>query len=203
MGIEEEMTLCRLYPLTHSHTAAMFSRFAQTTLRNARGYATAASPKSASSSGVAPYFLGAGLAGSALFYYSTRDQRTLKAEQQQPKSSSTPALSPDEFRNLTLAKVEPYNHNTSRFVFDLPDGTSSGLTVASALVVKAAKEGECLNDKGKPVIRPYTPVTKPDLEGKLELLIKHYPNGAFTEYLWKLQPGDAIAFKGARALLPS
>ncbi|TKA52067.1 hypothetical protein B0A53_04727 [Rhodotorula sp. CCFEE 5036] len=174
----------------------MFSRFAQTTLRNARGYATAASPKSASSSGVAPYFLGAGLAGSALFYYSTRDQRTLKAEQQQPKSSSTPALSPDEFRNLTLAKVEPYNHNTSRFVFDLPDGTSSGLTVASALVVKAAKEGECLNDKGKPVIRPYTPVTKPDLEGKLELLIKHYPNGAFTEYLWKLQPGDAIAFKG-------
>ena len=76
MGIEEEMTLFRLYPLTHSHTAAMFSRFAQTTLRNARGYATAASPKSASSSGVAPYFLGAGLAGSALFYYSTRDQRT-------------------------------------------------------------------------------------------------------------------------------
>lgn len=181
---------------THTPTA-MFSRFAQTTLRNARGYATAASPKaapSASSSGVAPYFLGAGLAGSALFYYSTQDQRALRAEQQ--RKSSTPALSPDEFRNLTLAEVKPYNHNTSRFVFDLPDGTSSGLTVASALVVKAAKEGECLNDKGKPVIRPYTPVTAPDLEGKLELLIKHYPNGAFTEYLWKLQPGDAIAFKG-------
>ncbi|GAA5991799.1 hypothetical protein JCM10908_001146, partial [Rhodotorula pacifica] len=166
-----------------------------------RGYASAAGTPAGGSAGLAPYFLGAGLAGSALFYYSTRDQRALKTESAAnsssgAKKSSTPALSPDEFRNLTLTEVKPYNDNTSRFVFDLPEGTSSGLTVASALVVKAAKEGECLNDKGKPVIRPYTPVTAPDLEGKLELLIKHYPNGAFTEYLWKLKPGDAIAFKG-------
>lgn len=90
----------------------------------------------------------------------------------------------------------PLPSNTSRFVFDLPDGTSSGLTIASALVCKAAKEGECLNDKGKPVIRPYTPVTAPDVEGKLELLIKHYKGGAFTEYIFGLKPGDSIAMKG-------
>lgn len=88
---------------------------------------------------------------------------------------------------------------TSRFVFALPEGTSSGLTVASALVCKAAKEGEGLNDKGKPVIRPYTPVTAPDVTDKLELLIKHYKGGAFTEYLWKLKPGDSISMKGALA----
>lgn len=95
-------------------------------------------------------------------------------------------------RNLPLSQ-------TSRFVFALPEGTSSGLTVASALVCKAAKEGEGLNDKGKPIIRPYTPVTAPDVTDKLELLIKHYQGGAFTEYLWKLKPGDSVAMKGERA----
>lgn len=79
-----------------------------------------------------------------------------------PDSAWTPTCS-----DFELTEVIPYNHNTSRFIFSLPDGTSSGLTVASALVTKAAKEGECLNDKGKPVIRPYTPVTAPDVEGKL------------------------------------
>ncbi|POY72115.1 hypothetical protein BMF94_4847 [Rhodotorula taiwanensis] len=208
----------------------MFSRFAQSTLRTARsavrwlalvallsthspppkltprnctpatrGYATAAGTKG-NAAGLAPYFLGAGLAGSALFYYSTRDQRALKTESSSSAATKAPAaLSPDEFRNLTISEIKPYNHNTSRFVFDLPEGTASGLTVASALVVKAANEGECLNDKGKPVIRPYTPVTAPNQEGKLELLIKHYPGGAFTEYLWKLKEGDAIAMKGASA----
>lgn len=73
------------------------------------------------------------------------------------------------------------------------------MTVASALVCKAAKEGEGLNDKGKPIIRPYTPVTAPDVTDKLELLIKHYQGGAFTEYLWKLKPGDSVAMKGERA----
>ncbi|BGP57293.1 hypothetical protein JCM8202_002870 [Rhodotorula sphaerocarpa] len=186
-----------------------------------RTYASASAAGGApAASGLAPYFLGAGLAGSALFYYSTRDQRALKADESPASATAKAAgsggakaiqgyvdekghppagpaaLSSDEFRPLTISEILPYNHNTSRFVFDLPEGTSSGLTVASALVVKAAKEGECLNDQGKPVIRPYTPVTAPDVEGKLELLVKHYPNGAFTEYLFKLKPGDAIAMKG-------
>ncbi|GAA5826172.1 hypothetical protein JCM3770_003193 [Rhodotorula araucariae] len=204
----------------------MFSRFAQSTFRasrsagqSARSYATSAT---ASTSSSAPYFLGAGLAGSAVFWLSTRDQRlqlqdakagTAKGTAQAQGSGGADfqgvestkdgvkvkgesALSNDEFREFKLAEVIPYNHNTSRFVFDLPDGTSSGLTIASALVCKAAKEGECLNDKGKPVIRPYTPVTAPDVEGKLELLIKHYKGGAFTEYIFGLKPGDSIAMKG-------
>ncbi|GAA5910049.1 hypothetical protein JCM8208_000939 [Rhodotorula glutinis] len=206
----------------------MFSRFAQQTLRSsrsagqsARSYATSAT---ASTSSSAPYFLGAGLAGSAVFYLSTRDQRlqlqdakagTAKGAAQAAGSGGAgalqgvkttedggvkvqgeSALSNDEFRDFKLAEVIPYNHNTSRFVFDLPDGTSSGLTVASALVCKASKEGECVNDKGKPVIRPYTPVTAPDVEGKLELLIKHYKGGAFTEHIFGLKAGDSVAMKG-------
>ncbi|GAA5842170.1 hypothetical protein JCM9279_002804 [Rhodotorula babjevae] len=206
----------------------MFSRFAQQTLRSsrsasaqltrpsplqgqsARSYATSAT---ASTSSSAPYFLGAGLAGSAVFYLSTRDQRlqlqgakagapkgaaqgVKQSEDGGVKVQGDSALSNDEFRDFKLSEVIPYNHNTSRFVFDLPDGTSSGLTVASALVCKASKEGECVNDKGKPVIRPYTPVTAPDVEGKLELLIKHYKGGAFTEHIFGLKPGDSVAMKG-------
>lgn len=45
------------------------------------------------------------------------------------------------------------NHNTSTFTFALPEGTQTGLTVASALVTKAVKEGEALGKNGKPVVR--------------------------------------------------
>ncbi|CEQ42387.1 SPOSA6832_04213 [Sporobolomyces salmonicolor] len=207
----------------------MFTRFSsslRSTARAAapstRGYATASTSATSNS---APYFLGAGLAGAAAFYYSTLDQRQLLAEQRQgtektpegtTKVKGESALSPEEFRSFKLAEVLPYNYNTSRFIFDLPDGTSSGLTVASALVVKATKEGEALGKNGKPVIRPYTPTTAPDVEGKLgpsqdhpiirsallitldtqELLIKHYPGGAMTEHIFKLKPGDELAIKG-------
>ncbi|GAA5859346.1 hypothetical protein JCM1840_004573 [Sporobolomyces johnsonii] len=187
----------------------MFTRFSssiRSTARAAapstRGYATAST---SATSNTAPYFLGAGLAGAAAFYYSTSDQRQLLAEQKQGtektpegtiKVKGESALSPEEFRTFKLAEVHPYNHNTSRFVFDLPEGTSSGLTVASALVVKATKEGEAVGKNGKPVIRPYTPTTAPDVEGKLELLIKHYPDGVMTEHIFKLKPGDELAFKG-------
>ena len=68
---------------------------------------------------------------------------------------------------------------------------------------KASKEGECVNDKGKPVIRPYTPVTAPDTEGKLELLIKHYKGGAFTEHIFGLKAGDSVAMKGASPCSPA
>ncbi|GAA6013651.1 hypothetical protein JCM10207_004803 [Rhodosporidiobolus poonsookiae] len=196
----------------------MFSRIAPTLSRTARaaaprGYATAASSSSSSS---APYFLGAGLAGAGAFWYSTKDQRALHADASAKDTAKSggsvqgvkttedggikvqgeSALSPDEFRAFEIAEIRPYNHNTSTFVFKLPDGTSSGLTVASALVCKAAAEGEGLNDKGKPIIRPYTPVTAPDVEGKLELIVKHYKGGAFTEYLFGRKVGDKIAFKG-------
>ncbi|GAA6064251.1 hypothetical protein JCM10212_006003 [Sporobolomyces blumeae] len=180
----------------------MFARASTTLLNGARAapsrtYSTAASKGGISST--APYFLGAGLAGAVAFYYSTSPQRQVLAESASTTSTSSKkasALNPDEFRSFKLADVIPYNHNSSRFVFDLPDGTDSGLHVASALVVKAAKDGEALGKNGKPVVRPYTPVTAPNTEGKLELLIKHYPGGVMTEHIFALKKGDDLQFKG-------
>lgn len=85
-----------------------------------------------------------------------------------PKTS---ALSKDEFREFTLQSIKKYNHDSSTFSFKLPDGQVSGLNVASAVVCKGAGEG--VKDKdGKLVVRPYTPVTAPEQEGRIDFLVK-------------------------------
>jgi NADPH-dependent ferric siderophore reductase len=84
----------------------------------------------------------------------------------------------------------------SRYVFDLPEGTDSGLSVASALLTQAATEGACVDDKGKPVIRPYTPVTAPDQKDRLDLLIKIYDQGKMSKHFETLKPGDSLKLKG-------
>lgn len=59
------------------------------------------------------------------------------------------------FVSLKLDNVENVNHNTKKFRFKLPEGDMvSGLEVASAILTKFKPEGE-----GKPVLRPYTPVS--------------------------------------------
>ena len=82
----------------------------------------------------------------------------------------------DKWVDFELEKVEPYNHNTSIYHFKLPgDDQVAGMKVASALLVKASDSQACVDDKGKPVIRPYTPISGPDSKGKLELMVKTYP----------------------------
>lgn len=122
-----------------------------------------------------------------------------KLKDEAAKSVTQSALSPNEWRNFKLQKVVPYNHNTSTFVFELPQGTDSGLQVASALIAKStAREGPaaCLDDKGRPVIRPYTPVTPPGQKNTLHLLIKNYPDGKLTKHIFSLKAGDQLALKG-------
>lgn len=80
-------------------------------------------------------------------------------DKQAQKSADAYALNAKEFRTFKLIKKEDYNHNTALFTFELPEGKESGLTVASALLTRSGEtEGDAalLDDKGKPVIRPYT-----------------------------------------------
>lgn len=66
---------------------------------------------------------------------------------------------------------------------------------ASAIVVRGA--GDEPKDKdGNPVIRPYTPINKPEEKGQMELLIKHYAEGNMTQHLKGLKVGDEIRMKG-------
>jgi cytochrome-b5 reductase len=63
-------------------------------------------------------------------------------------------------------------------------------------VTKAANEDDLRDDKGKPVIRPYTPVTTPDAEGHVDFLVKKYENGVMSKHIHSLKPGDSLAIKG-------
>lgn len=137
-----------------------------------RSYATAAKAEPASTN-LATYLLGAGLIGSGAFYYSTLGSAQATTDLKSKSTSvanvfpTVAALVSDEFRNLRLESIQPYNHNTSTFTFALPAGTNSGMITASALVVKSATEGLALAKNGKAAIRPYTPTTAPGVEGKL------------------------------------
>ena len=64
------------------------------------------------------------------------------------------------------------------------------MPVASCLVVKSS-DPEALKDaKGKPIIRPYTPISQADEKGVLKLLIKKYDNGNASKYIHSLKVRD-------------
>lgn len=51
-----------------------------------------------------------------------------------------------------------------------------------------ASDPEALKDpKGKPIIRPYTPVSPPDAPGVLSLLVKRYESGNMSKYIHTLK----------------
>lgn len=80
----------------------------------------------------------------------------------------TSALSPSEFRSVKLGNVEQLSHNTAVYRFLLPSPQAVvGLPTASFLLVRAP-----IGDEGKPVVRPYTPISAPDARGHFDLLVK-------------------------------
>ncbi|KAI1166118.1 oxidoreductase NAD-binding domain-containing protein [Nemania serpens] len=94
------------------------------------------------------------------------------------------------FLSLQLQSSEVVNHNTKRLRFALPtDEHVSGLPLTSALLTFSWPKGSVL-----PCVRPYTPVTKNDEVGVIELMVKKYPNGKQSTHLHSLQPGDHLRF---------
>ncbi|KAL4793675.1 hypothetical protein BDV19DRAFT_366056 [Aspergillus venezuelensis] len=98
------------------------------------------------------------------------------------------------FKYLTLHSEENVNHNTKKLRFELPggEGAVSGLGLTSALLTFSKPEGSWT-----PVARPYTPVSKLDEPGFIELLVKKYPNGKASTHLHSLKPGDSLFILGA------
>jgi cytochrome-b5 reductase len=133
--------------------------------------------------------------------------RTVHAESASPAKifGRGPALI-----SLPLESSEIVNHNTRLLRFKLPNETDiSGLpltcesrfqdhhqhpltTRIAAVLTASWPKGHWL-----PVARPYTPVSASDSPGKLELLVKRYPNGKQSSHLHSLQPGDSLLFVAA------
>ncbi|KAL4777294.1 hypothetical protein BDW60DRAFT_782 [Aspergillus nidulans var. acristatus] len=93
------------------------------------------------------------------------------------------------FKSLRLHSSENVNDNTKRLRFELPGGESSitGLGLTSALLTFSRPNGSWL-----PAVRPYTPVSKLDEPGFVDLLVKRYPNGKASTHLHSLKPGDNL-----------
>jgi len=102
----------------------------------------------------------------------------------------------EKFINFKLKQVIPYNHNTSKFVFELPNNEATLLPVASCIVVRASDPESFKDAKDKPIVRPYTPISSPDLKGELVLLIKRYENGNMSKYIHSLKEGETLGMKG-------
>ncbi len=111
------------------------------------------------------------------------------------------ALNKDKFTEFTLKEIKPYNHDSATFIFELPEGKKSGMSVASAVLFKSVDD-VVKDDNGKPTIRPYTPTSAPNAPGSMDFLIKKYPGGKMTEHVHGMKPGDKISIKGPIAKFP-
>ncbi|KAG9091709.1 NADH-cytochrome b5 reductase, partial [Ceratobasidium sp. 392] len=176
---------------------------------SARRYSTVPPPTAKSSN--LPLLLGiGGLLGIGAYVYADRSGAASK-----PKVPLVSALDKDNFKELVVKKVEPYNHNTAkqvgmillnshlnnsdnRFTLDLPPGTATLLPVSGLVYLKASgSDPNAPKDKkGNPVGRPYTPISDHEQEGEVTFLIKKYGTGVLTPYIHNLKPGDKVDIKG-------
>ncbi|THH27932.1 hypothetical protein EUX98_g6261 [Antrodiella citrinella] len=165
---------------------------ARSTLANVRRYSTTPETKPSN----LPYYLGGGgIVGLAAYLY--LDSATKEGPKPKRVQEKSP-LDPQNFVEFKLKKVEPFNHNTAKYIFELPNGDASLLPVASCVVVKSAADAvnAANDDKGKPVIRPYTPVSPADHPGELVFLIKRYEGGEMSQHIHALKEGESLAIKG-------
>lgn len=108
---------------------------------------------------------------------------------------------PTSWIALPLLARREYNHDSSIYTFGLPEGQSLELPVCACVLMKAPgrgrKDGAGAADfDGTDAVRPYTPISDNSMLGQFELLVKRYDNGAASQYLHSLTPGEAtVEFK--------
>ncbi|KAM0713382.1 hypothetical protein Q7P37_010344 [Cladosporium fusiforme] len=102
-------------------------------------------------------------------------------------------LDPKEYRTLPLVVKDQVAPSVFRLIFELPSGNDVvGIPIGQHVAIKGQVEG-------KAVSRSYTPTSNNQDRGKLELLIKCYPDGTLTgKYLAHLQLGDEVSFRGPK-----
>jgi len=171
---------------------------------SARRYAST-EPSAQKSSNLPLILGGAGVAGLAGYIYlnqfGTKSSAAPAAgagKSYTPATNTTSPLDPSKFIDLPLKSIEPYNHNCAVYSFGLPDGQAALLPVASCVYLEASENhpNALRDEKGKPVHRPYTPVSPSDYPGEVKFLIKRYESGKMSQYIHSLKPGEPIAIKG-------
>ncbi|KAF3060865.1 NADH-cytochrome b5 reductase 1 [Trichoderma lentiforme] len=105
-------------------------------------------------------------------------------------------LEPKEYKSLPLIRKDTLSPNVFLFVFQLPKPTDViGIPIGQHVAIKAAIDGA-------DVSRSYTPVSNNADLGRLELVIKCYPDGLLTgKYLANLKVGDKVLFRGPKGAM--
>ncbi|KZL67434.1 oxidoreductase nad-binding domain-containing protein [Colletotrichum incanum] len=105
-------------------------------------------------------------------------------------------LDPVSYHPLPLVEKTLLAPNVYRFVFELPTPTTVlGLPIGQHVSIKAEIDG-------KSISRSYTPTSNNSDLGKLELVIRCYPDGLLTgKYLANLEVGDEVLFRGPKGAM--
>ena len=111
--------------------------------------------------------------------------------------SVAPGLDPKAFKPLTLTKITPLTADTAIYRFAYDDAEAvSGMTVASCLLTKAPIGSVKEDGSRANVIRPYTPLSRPNVKGHLDLAVKTYEQGKMSKHIGEMKVGDTLDFKG-------
>ncbi|KAM5451875.1 putative cytochrome-b5 reductase [Microsporum audouinii] len=109
---------------------------------------------------------------------------------QQPAARTAFWRARPSFLRLRLHSSEQVSPTTKRLRFELPTpDTISGLGLCSAVLTAAWPKGSLF-----PVLRPYTPVSRLNEPGYLDLTVKQYSGGKMSTHLHSLSPGDTLLF---------
>ncbi|EEB07308.1 NADH-cytochrome b5 reductase [Schizosaccharomyces japonicus yFS275] len=96
--------------------------------------------------------------------------------------------------DLKLVDVKDQTHNTKLFRFALPSESHvPGVSHAGFVIIKAPG---ILDQDGNEVTRAYTPVSRENQTGFLDLVIKRYPEGILGPIIFNLKVGDSLPFCG-------
>lgn len=105
--------------------------------------------------------------------------------------ASDVALDPQQYQPFKLVRRNNVSHNTVEFRFALSSPSQRvGLPVGKHMLLKF------VDAEGKPVSRPYTPVSSDDDRGHFDLLVKLYPQGRMSQHLQQMQIGQTIEARG-------
>lgn len=110
-----------------------------------------------------------------LFLYSFTQALT-KMSSAVSTAPTTTALVPTAFVDFKLQSVHALTSNTSKFVFELPEHQTLGMTVASCVMAKFT------DAEGKNIIRPYTPTSDADQKGSFEFIVKRYDGSSISRF---------------------
>lgn len=105
-------------------------------------------------------------------------------------------LEPQQYQRLPLVQKDQLSSNVYRFVFALPNAKGVlGLPIGQHVAIKAEVDG-------KTVTRSYTPTSNNLDRGRIELVVKCYPDGLLSgRYLAGLSIGDEVEFRGPKGAM--